>query len=358
MIENIVKIVSRAGIYGALSSLFLSPCFSTKEIQGAWIDLPSKDMISVKSGLEKVSSHIEKYHLLEKTNVETLNVRIQLLDEMSGFIQDKKEVDYKLSKLDNLIQKKSWYLKEIKNLYENKAIFDVFTSVKNEDNAYKPIFLINKILFDFNLPTYWGLFQLEVLDPCHRMLTPHYIKWKESGSSSPFFLWLEGQELSFRTLQMKFFSDEELNHAEIIVSKGFFFHSMNHQIVDYSHPEKEYIFSLSTEKKLLVTVAGELVRHTSMSRGYPVLGAGALKITNGQLTYIDAESGHYQPTPEALYQVLKILQDKGAIFNHEELKVMYYTEQGKILEKGSSFLSKYKDSIIKINFNSFPDFKI
>ena len=332
--------------------------------QGAWIDIPYKQFITQDKSFESVTSLVDQYHSLDKTGLELIDLRIELLEKIIKSIkftitnESKKDLR-NFIRLEPLAEKKLWYLKEIKKIYLDKQIFNRFANTNELESQYIPVFLVNKILFDFKLPTYWGLYQLEIIDPCHRMLTSYYMKWKESKSSAPFFLWLENEEISFRSLQMKFFSDEEIKDSEIIVSDGKFLKPLNKNLINYDDQDKEYIYIISLDKKLFVTAAGELVRHISLSRGRPVLGSGALKIKNGELVYIDAESGHYQPTPEVLYQALLILKEKGAYLDYNKLKVMYYSDHNKITETAKIFTKKYKGSKVQIK-SELPnkDFKI
>lgn len=324
--------------------------------KGAWIEIPEKKFITQNKSSEEVMNLLDKYHVIDKTKLEFLNNRIHLLKEICQKIRaleakyDRKELG-NLAKLLPLAEKKLWYLQQIHNIYNNKNLFDVFVEAKKEKDNYQQIYLVNKVLFDFNLPTLWGLFPLDVIDPCHRMLTAHYLNWQKYGKKIPFFLWLETQEMSFRTLQMKFFSEREIAESEIIIEQGFFKSATTKELSNFNNKNKEYIYSLSLDKKIIVAEGGELVRHICLSHGKPVLGSGALKIKNGNLVFIDIESGHYQPTPEVLYQVLQILKDKGANLDYKKIEVAYYLDHNKIYSNAESFMKLYKDSKVKNTTN-------
>lgn len=331
--------------------------------KGAWIEIPEKHFITQNSYSSEVIELLDKYHSIDKTKLECLETRINLLDEISQKIKSL-ESEYAKKELGNilkllpLVERKSWYLKQIQGIYADKKLFDVFYSQKKRDDRYQPIYLVNKILFDFNLPTFWGLFQLDVIDPCHRMLTSHYLRWQQYGKNIPFFLWLETEEMSFRTLQMKFFSEKEIAESEIFIEKGLFKNAATKELSNLYDKNKEYIYSLSLEKKLIVTEGGEFIRHICLTHGKPVLGSGALKIKNGELIFIDVESGHYQPTPEVLYQVLQILKDKGAFLNYPKIEVAYYLDNKKIYSNAASFIKLYKDSTINTQTNTNIDLSI
>lgn len=339
---------------------------TAKEIsisRGAWIDIPDKKFITHKYSQDVVNL-LDKYHTIDKTKLEFLNSRINLLNEiyqkvMVLEIENDKGRLGNLTKLLPLVEKKLWYLKQIHNIYTNKNLFKVFIEPKKGKDNYQPIYLVNKVLFDFNLPTIWGLFKLDVIDPCHRMLTAHYLKWQEYGKNIPFFLWLETQEMSFRTLQMKFFSESEIAESEIIIEKDLFKGVTTNELSNLNDKNREYIYILSLEKKIIVVEGGELVRHICLSHGKPVLGSGSLKIENGNLVYIDVESGHYQPTPEVLYQVLQILQDKGTHLDYTKIEVAYYLNNNKVYSTAASFMKLYKESKVKTTTNyTSSDFKI
>src|SRR5262249_42078530 len=53
------------------------------------------------------------------------------------------------------------------------------------------------------------------------------------------------------------------------------------------------------------------IRHSSIFAGGPVAGAGDIQIVDGQITYIDADSGHY-PSTGIHENVLKELAAHGA----------------------------------------------
>ena len=52
------------------------------------------------------------------------------------------------------------------------------------------------------------------------------------------------------------------------------------------------------------------IHHSSLTAGAPVACAGEMMIYQGKLHYINNKSGHYQPPPAALRQVLHQLKEK------------------------------------------------
>jgi hypothetical protein len=59
-------------------------------------------------------------------------------------------------------------------------------------------------------------------------------------------------------------------------------------------------------------VAAHVIHHSTPVAGMPVLGAGLLQISNGQLTMINESSGHYRPDAEHLHASLSALEEQGA----------------------------------------------
>ena len=61
------------------------------------------------------------------------------------------------------------------------------------------------------------------------------------------------------------------------------------------------------------------------------MGCGSLKIDNGNLVYIDVESGHYQPSSATLLNIIQTLKILGLAFNSKIVKIKYYSDEGDIV---------------------------
>lgn len=59
------------------------------------------------------------------------------------------------------------------------------------------------------------------------------------------------------------------------------------------------------------------VQHSSVLGGKPVAAAGEIQITNGQIVYIDYQSGHYRAAPSTTKQVLQALTAQDTKFHIE-----------------------------------------
>ncbi len=62
------------------------------------------------------------------------------------------------------------------------------------------------------------------------------------------------------------------------------------------------------------------IKHSTFSKGKPVIGAGELRIENGKLTHLTAHSGHYKPRAADMANVLRALAKQG--INVEAVKVL------------------------------------
>lgn len=350
-------------LLGVIGLLSITQGFSNDD-RGAWIDIPTVDFaLPCEYRETQVGSLVKAYHDLEKTSLDLLPKRIAALEQIHSSITEtvegsKSPANSRLTKLDTLVQKKIRYLKRIDDLYNNKTPYDLFLNFEASNDSEVPLVLVNEVFFDFKLPIYWGLFWLEALDPCHRFLTAHYLKWKDKYSEIPFFLWLEDQEIPHNAIQVDFLKEQEVTECLVDIKDGLFVHQLTGEKVNYDSQDQEYIFALMLDKRLIVAKGSEHIRHSSLTLGKPVLGAGALKIHNGNLIYIDAESGHYQPTPKALHQVLEILKKQGAIINYQELQVKYYLEGQVFYEQGNTFVEKYSQSRINpLDMSAFERLK-
>jgi hypothetical protein len=339
---------------GCLIFLFTSVQGFCDDRRGAWIDIPTAVYIlPTEHQNGQIGKLINLYHSIEKTRLNLIDQRISTLESIHQEILntvDKVAHDPNLKKslqnLNVLVQKKSWYLKEVKAIYNNPLPHKKLLDIQTHENMV-PLTLVNKVLYNFKSPIYWGLYYLEVLDPCHRLLTPQYLKWKNANTNIPFFLWLETQEIPYYAAQVTFLDKEEIEKCRLDVDKGLLVRNTNKEVADFARPDQEYLFIITLDKKLIVVEGNERIRHTSLSHGKPVLGSGAVKIKNGKVIYLDTECGHYQPPPESILQVMQILAEQGAKLDYANIQLKYYVDDQAKKENAQAFLEKYKGKQLK-----------
>jgi hypothetical protein len=85
-----------------------------------------------------------------------------------------------------------------------------------------------------------------------------------------------------------------------------------------------------------------LFHHSSFLAGRDVAAAGEMKVTGGRLTHLTAKSGHYFPTPENTWQVVKELAAAGVSFNGVMIKVWVTGGAGAEtkIHEGADFLAR------------------
>ncbi|XVF86831.1 hypothetical protein PTKIN_Ptkin18bG0074000 [Pterospermum kingtungense] len=169
---------------------------------------------------------------------------------------------------------------------------------------------------------------LEAIDPRHRYghnLHSYYNVWFESGSSQPFFYWLDvgdGKEVNVdkcpRTILqsecIKYLGPKEREAYEVIMEKGKLIYKQSRAAVNTIEGTK-WIFVLSTSRVLYV---GQKKRghfhHSSFLAGAATIASGRLVVLNGTLHAAWAYSGHYRPTEENFMELCNFLEE-----NHVDL---------------------------------------
>ncbi|KAK6795990.1 hypothetical protein RDI58_009445 [Solanum bulbocastanum] len=164
---------------------------------------------------------------------------------------------------------------------------------------------------------------LEAIDPRHRYgvnLNRYHDVWCNSGSSQPFFYWLDigdGKEVvvekcSRSDLQsqcIKYLGPIEKEAYEVIVKNGKLIYKKNGVCVDTIEGTK-WIFVLSTTRTLYVgRKQKHHFHHSSFLAGGASLSSGRLVVSHGDLEAIWAYSGHYRPTEENFEEIISFLQD-------------------------------------------------
>lgn len=314
-----------------------------------WIDLPDDDYVAV-LGYEtpltvEINSLIKKYNIISKDQVATLPSRIRKLDQITAFIDH--WLAYLLSPCDKpkhlnwlseIALKKRNYLSKLQEIYENgkhnSQERDLCTTEELVNPKFQAVFLNNFHCFSLKMKEYWGDFWFEALDPCHRRLTPFLEQWRALQKQNPniphFFLWLETQHLPKYVPTVNYLQGSLLEEKRIIIKNGVFMHKNREDWipVHFDDPKKRYLFAIDLKGDLFGAEETEGISHSSFTCGKPVLGAGLFHISRGQLISLALESGHYLPSVEIGFQMIKIWEGKGLRFP-QLLKLAFFYDRNK-----------------------------
>nr|POF01670.1 iq domain-containing protein iqm1 [Quercus suber] len=164
---------------------------------------------------------------------------------------------------------------------------------------------------------------LEAIDPRHRYghnLHLYYDVWFETGSSQPFFYWLDvgdGKEVNLEkcprtNLQrqcIRYLGPKEREAYEVIVESEKLVYKQSGMLVDTDDGTK-WIFVLSTTRNLYIgkKKKGQF-QHSSFLAGGATTAAGRLVAHNGVLEAIWPYSGHYHPTEENFLEFISFLEE-------------------------------------------------
>ncbi|KAM2061232.1 hypothetical protein FF2_045810 [Malus domestica] len=164
---------------------------------------------------------------------------------------------------------------------------------------------------------------LEAIDPRHRYghnLHLYYDVWFNSGSSQPFFYWLdvgdgkeENLEKCARTdLQrqcIKYLGPKEREAYEVIVHGGQLVYRQSRNLVNTAAGSK-WIFVLGASRNMYVGEKKKgFFQHSSFLAGGATIAAGRLVACNGVLEAVWCYSGHYRPTEESFLEFISFLEE-------------------------------------------------
>ncbi|XWS20127.1 hypothetical protein CRYUN_Cryun31cG0073900 [Craigia yunnanensis] len=165
---------------------------------------------------------------------------------------------------------------------------------------------------------------LEAIDPRHRYghnLHFYYDVWFESGSSQPFFYWLDvgdGKEVNLekcpRTTNLqreciKYLGPKEREAYEVILERGKLIYKQSKAAVNTIEGTK-WIFVLSTSRILYVGQKEKgLFHHSSFLAGGVTIASGRLIVRHGTLNAVWGYSGHYRPTEENFIELCSFLEE-------------------------------------------------
>lgn len=318
-----------------------------------WIDLPNDNYLAI-LGYETqntiaLDTLIRKYNEIPKTQIVTLSERIRKLGEIVDLIRD--WIDNYLELIDKkkhlmwileIASKKRNYLIQLIQIYENQLYVDTIQNDYHtdisalKDSSKKPVFLTNHRFFSLKMREYWGDFWLETLDPCHRRLTPFFDQWiaiKKINFETPhFFLWLEIQHIPSYVPRVIYLRGDSLENKKLIIKNGLFFKKSDAGwiLANFNISSKRYLFTIDLMEEIYSAEEGFGISHSSFTCGKPVIGAGLLRINQGQLTFLALESGHYMPSIETGYQILQTFEEKGALLPNN-LEIVFFYDRNKYM---------------------------
>ncbi|MHA7877909.1 MAG: hypothetical protein ACX93T_03240 [Bacteroidota bacterium] len=320
-----------------------------------WIDLPKEDLKLVLYEYDPVLDHsnnlINAYHQIPKRNHETIGQRIEHLKNISCSLKKaiiksenvyiKKSADV----LSDIALQKANYLEAIYLLGTNKhsdILEDLLNKSLYNKEGYRLLHIRNKRKFDYKTLEMWGEFCLEAIDPCHRRLMSLFDVWRTQEPNAlicDFFLWLEDQNVPSFYPSICLIDDAELPKYKITIKDGTLYNAAG-ELLHHTETDGERMFIIDTDFNIFSCVATNYLRHTSLSHYKPILGSGSLWVSNGTMTKLSLNSGHYIPQIEHYVQTIKILEG-ASLSLPNEMVLHYYENYEEVLSTIGDFKEKY-----------------
>ncbi|XP_024520420.1 IQ domain-containing protein IQM1-like [Selaginella moellendorffii] len=204
---------------------------------------------------------------------------------------------------------------------------------------------------------------LEAIDARHRYghnLHKFYKIWFSSGTTEPFFYWLdvgEGRQVEHEDCsraklfkeQIDYLGPRQRKEYEVSIENGVWRY-LDGKIIDTGvvDDDDKWIFVMSTTGRIYVGQKKKgKFQHSSFLAGGAATAAGRLVLMNGILELLEAHSGHYRPAEEDFRYFLNTLKDKGV--DMSRVKVEYSSREMK------SHKQKSKKKLPKANKDSVSD---
>jgi hypothetical protein len=334
-----------------------------------WLDYREEDYnallkIPESDDSKKLSSLIQEYNKIDKTDIKNLGKRIQKLESILSFLKTwqssaaEKLLKKKLQSLIIIGKNKAWYLGQLKKGYASGRFDFNYTNVLNELTEVKrkknALILKRREVSGPYLEGYWGDFWLEYLDPCHRRIWSFYELWAREKKKNPtiphFFMWLEDKNLSTDIPFTHYFDDEDLEKSKVILNdEKKLCYQHNGKIVSNSS-ETRNVFVVNLENQLLIAKGSSTTHHGTLARGKPVLAAGIIDIQCGEVVRIIFESGHYRPDIEEGRNILLLLQRMG-IELKADVEIGYFNDFGKQVISVKKFNETSNDILLAASEN-------
>lgn len=269
----------------------------------AYYDIPSINKLS--SILGQHGAHVlkifERYHLVSLQSPDAIRQKHELLEDGIVAMQDM----HFSEKRDflRLCAAKSKHLGCLIWLLDNRVISrqnpvydrDIMQEYCRSNNPER-LNVVEKTYFDYETNSFFGDYWLEIIDPSHRLNVCRLRKtWEKSNSDLPFFIWLE----SAATWDLLPIVNYELkNTHHLTIQNGLVYRNGT----PYSTgADVETIYVINDDNSLKACISTERQKHTSLSKGKPIVGAGSFVVDNGVVKYLEISSGHYLPSePDAI----------------------------------------------------------
>lgn len=324
----------------------------------SWVDFPKDRLQDIlyyyDSKLEPVCRSILNYHKVPKSDWQTLDKRMQFLQDISNLAKNINQNIYHntyynkvLVKINEVALSKLNYLKAIKILnHKVEKMYSTVFSQKNLPDNYKPLIINNRRRYNIDTEELWGEYFIECIDPCHRRLINMYLDlWGNKPNIenlADFFLWLEDKNVPLFFPSIYIFTDTELMKLKAKVKDGKILTANNQSIsttfclsnvytMNTRGPVflREHIFIIDRKLNLYLTYSSPEHAHVSMSRYEPLIGAGKITIRNGKIETISFDSGHYLPDIDHVRQSIQVLLSMGVKLS-SEIAIRYFNKHEKV----------------------------
>lgn len=337
--------------------LFKGPQFSKSfpakwmnfEKNVSWVDLPIPPIEQLAHFQLQVQPEINEqigmYHKLNKNNLLDLDERIKKLMVLTELLE-KANHDESMSgafykHIQSIAVKKLNYLKWISFFYNEytddpESMQNLVSGECIKESAL--IMLKTGVYYNHVNSLYYGRFFVEAIDPCHRELGIHYYQWQSMPlQKPPFFLWLEEKFAYVSSIpSVDYFTEKKLVEESLCtIINGKLYKKFGDSFLlinDYHRNSKGALFVITKEDKFLIADNKEGIRHTSLSWGMPVKGAGLIWVEEGCIKEIFFMSGHYLPDYNECLVTIDLLIKFGIILD-DSVRIKYFRD-GKVNECG------------------------
>jgi hypothetical protein len=297
------------------------------EYNSSWLDISFNSDDFKKIIPDYIISIFESYNKIPKEDtvsrklVLTQAHKLLLIKNKSSNLKDLKKTISNVEKRINYFSALDFLFKhgilfkeknsDVYNVTRLKKVFFEHHNIKN--NNYSLRYPNREIIYDFSTNNWWGDMWLQLIDPAHRELDFYKNAWLDSNTCDNFFIWLEKQPISFHHMSIDFILNSEINDYKINVKNGLILDAKG-QTIQSKHIYDRYnetLFVIDANQDIFITDSAKNIRHTSLSRGAPVLGGGIMFIEKGLVKEIRGDSGHYLFYTPHMKQTINIMEKCG-----------------------------------------------